>query len=470
MLENCNSCLNISQLPNLTSLSYNNMIVTETELQSVACHCKRLKKLCIYNCFNDKCSLFVFPQDLAVNTLLEMKQLEYLSLGSNMEEMLNYEDFCQLMKTNIKHLFLKYKIEADENSQIFNNDLKNSLLDLEISCSFCKTKWGIQFPSYLCHFENLLSLTLQDVGHNIEDATLIILANTCKQLKKLSFNFITFENVTNFHLLSSIEELNLQICEGLTHKNLRQILTEMNLIKVASLWTTYEGTFEDFPISKKIQFLNIEILKTPAFKGAYENNENLRSLIWHGGYGLTMKPLTLKCLNLQNLEIKSGFIPLDLLLQLKSLRTLTIRYPALKCPWSYISQLLSDHVSLTDFTLDELCYKPDSKSYPPEAFKCSQNIKCVKIPSQAFEVAIDFWLDFVDKNRQLKLICLGWLSREALDNLINSPKFPNSLKIIYIYGFKIVCKDLRENFDYTLEKIHFDKHRRLSICDNNLYI
>ncbi|XP_046808802.1 uncharacterized protein LOC124420349 [Lucilia cuprina] len=456
--------LSLRKMPNLMSLSYNNMILTKSDIQSIVRDCKSLQKLSIYNCFNGKCDVLVLGRDLKIWTLLEIKHLKYLYMGSSMLLELSYQDFHELItKSKIKKLFLKYKIEK-ENVNILEDQCKvNDLEELEIGTNLTEGKWSLYFQT----FKNLQLLTLQDIGI-IKIDFLNLLANTCKKLKILSINYTTFEKVDNFHQLNSLEELNIQICQGLTHQNLRQILTEMNLQKFTSLWTKYEGEFEDFIICSKIQFLEIEILKTPDFKGAYEANHNLRSLIWHDDYGPPRQMLTFNCPHLKELEIESGFIALENLLQLNSLHCLTLRNAPANFPWSYLIEILKNHISLKEFTIKHLnYYHLDLKLTPTEAFKCAANIECIKIPTRIFEVAIDFWFDLLNRNPKVKLICLDWFSKELLHNLINNPKFPGFLRFIYIQGFKVVCKELRNNFDQTLEKIHFNKHKRLSVNNSN---
>ncbi|XP_037821647.1 uncharacterized protein LOC119610483 [Lucilia sericata] len=456
--------LSLEKIPNLISLSCNNMILTQADIQSIARYSTTLEKLSIYSCFNDKCDVFALGGDLKLKTLLDMKQLKYLCMGSSMLLTLSYEDFHELItKSKLKQLYLKYKIEK-EKVNIYEDQWEvNALEELEIGTNLTDMKWGLYFQG----FKNLKVLTLQDIGI-INREFLIVLANTCEKLKTLSINYTTFENINNFQQLSSLKELNIQICQGLSHSNLRQILTEMNLQKFTSLWTKYEGKFEDFIISSKIQFLEIEILKTPDFKGAYEANENLRSLIWHDDYAIPRQVYAFNCPNLQQLEIESGFIPLEILLQLNSLHSLTLRNVPANFPWSYVIEILEKHLSLQEFTIKHLNYHHlDLKLTPTKAFKCVTNINCIKIPTRIFEVAIDFWFDLLYKNPKVQLICLDWFSKELLHDLINNPKFPGFLRFIYIQGFKVVCKDLRYNFANTLEKIHFNKHKRLSVNNNN---
>ncbi|KAM7359020.1 uncharacterized protein ACRADG_003777 isoform 2-T2 [Cochliomyia hominivorax] len=437
LTERCDPWLDVRVFPNLTSLSYGNMSVTKSQFQSVAQHCKNLERLIVKTCCNEDNDMLELGRDLEINTLLEMKKLKCLEVASCIQLGLSYLDFLELVtKSKIKHLILFYYIESEDEVDVSDRDTTNSLEELHV-CTTFEEKWYLMnFSGYLKFFENLTILSLNK-GDDIDNNTIEVLAKTCKKLKVLSLNFADFDNVSNFNLLISIEDFSIQMGNGLTYKNLRQILTEMNLLKFTSMQTEYEGEFENFTISNKLEALNVHNLKTHQFKGAYEENQTLKSLVWYDDfYEPAVLPTSLKCPNLEYLEIHSGFMPLEMLMQLKSLVTLSLEYSDKQVTWSYVIQLLRDHASLRDLKLEDLC-EGLSKNTPTEAFDCAVNLKSITISPNVFEESTDFWLDLLDKNRHLNLNCAGLIHPDLLHKILNSSKFPNSWRIIYIDGFKV---------------------------------
>ncbi|XP_046808508.1 uncharacterized protein LOC124420269 [Lucilia cuprina] len=468
--EKYDSCLDIRSFPNLNALSYSYMTVTKSQLENMARYCKNLLKFKIYDCTNENGYTFKWGRDLDIDDILEMKKLKRFSLDSCTELLLSYKDFHDLVtKTNIKHLHLNYQLLGDQTLFDANDDLKNTLKELEISIKFDEQLWANISISYWKHFENLHILTLNNVN-DIDDKILQLLADKCRKLKKLTFKKATFENISNFNLLTSLKELHFQECKGLTQTNLRQLLTEMNLIKFSSLETSYEGEFEDFSISKKIHYLNIHKLITYHFQGAYAENNNLHSLIWYDNYYMDpWQPTSLKCPNLEYLEMKSGFIALDLILQLTSLRSFSIVNPYKNLSWSYISQLLKEHVSLREFFIENVAFCWYSETPPTEGPRCLSNLKYIQISTRVFEKAIDFWLDVVAKNPQIKFYCTGIIVIEFVHTLLKSSKFPASLKTLYINGIKVACKDLRHNLESRIRKIQLYTHHSRNAAYENKY-
>lgn len=437
--EKCDPWLDIRKFPNLISLSYGNMTVTKAQFQSVAKHCKRLQKLNVNTCTNKDKDMLELGRDLEIHVILEMKHLKYLYMASCIQLPLKYRRFLDLItKTKIKHLNLFYYIESDERINVFNKASAKHLEELKVSTTFCEKWYGKNFPYYISLFENLRILKLNK-GDDFDNSTIEVLAKTCQKLKELHIYFAEFVKVQNFNLLKSLEVLYLETCDGLSYTNLKEILTEMNLLKFGCVQTKFEGEFLDFPISQKIQSLDIHKLETFKFKGAIENNENLKSLIWYDYfYEPTKEPFTITCPHLEHLTVNSGFIPLEIVLSLNSLISFAIIHSSKDLCWSYITTLLRDHKSLKEFSFESLLFTQLTADLAPhEAFACKENLETINISPEVFEVAVDFWLDLLDKNRGLKLNCSGLFGNDFVRNIIMSPKFPTAFRVIYIHGFKV---------------------------------
>lgn len=210
----------------------------------------------------------------------------------------------------------------------------------------------------------------------------------------------------------------------------------MNLKHFTSCETIFKGIFENFVLSRQIQSLNIDDIETYKFEGAYKMNENLRSLVWYYGYDKSIQPVSFKCPRLEKLIVKSGSIPIEMILQLESLYTLSISDPR-KLTYSYVIRLLRDHVSLKEFKLEYNYQRLDPEPAPEEAFTCAENVKSIEISLLILENNMYFWLDLMGKNPLVKFVLRGFCTSELLKNVLNSPKFPYFIKTIYIDAVKV---------------------------------
>ncbi|KAM7358148.1 uncharacterized protein ACRADG_003206 [Cochliomyia hominivorax] len=454
--DKCETCLDIRKFPNLTSLSYSCMIIPKTQFQIVAQHCKKLEKLTICCCRNEEENVFTLGRDLEIKTLLEMKELKYLDMQGIREQLcLPYRNFLELVtKSQIKHLLLFYYIESEDEVDLSDRDTTNSLVELHINTTFEEQHYLMNYSSYLKFFENLIHLTL-DRMDDIENNTIEVLGKTCKKLKILSIIYTSFKDVDNFNLLTTVEDFSLDVCDGLTHKNLKQILTEMPNLKKFACWVSnFEGEFENFTISSKLEALKIYDLNTHKLKGAYEENHNLKSLVWYNNFeGPTPPATAFNCPNLECLEIHYGYVPLELVMQLKSLVSLTIIWPDKHVNWSYVLPLIRDMDSLQEFKLNNNDKDLGKTNKPKEAFKCSPNLKSIDISIHVFDWTMDFWLDLLNKNPRLKLIVSCSFYQALIRDIISNPKFPRSLRVLHVNGVKVDLIDLEKNYNETLDKI-----------------
>lgn len=376
-------CLDIKKFPNLTSLSYKDMSLNKSQLLDVAKYCQKLQSLSIKNCLNEDEQDFQLCRDLTIKKIMELKELKHLHITSSETFPLKYSNFFKLItETKIKNLILLYYLEKNDYLPLCSTNNPLHLEYLSITIAFKEISRVINFSNYSKLFSNLYHLELNEIDeineHNIE-----MLTQTCKHLKELTFTLTNFKNITNFHKFKSLEILIIVKSKGLTHKNLRQILKDMNLLKFCSLQTEYEGEFRDFPISKKIEYLNLDPIKTYKFKGAYEEHHNLKTLFWYGSFNKTS---------------------LDVLLKLRSLENLEIKISSKDLCWSYITDLLLHHVSLKEFTLKNMDYDDlNSVLSSVEEFEYAGNLKKVTVSYHFFVETLDFWFHLFATNYQLIL-------------------------------------------------------------------
>ncbi|XP_075161950.1 uncharacterized protein LOC142234664 [Haematobia irritans] len=430
--------------------------------------------------------------DESMSRLLKMEHLKRIRLDFFFSTRITYGHYCQLISNkNLETLEGNLELddgETDAEAKYFAIPYVHSLNTLQITLPWSTQKWSSQKFSLLQEIFGKLSNLSVKFTNDLQDDTLFSFASCCKSLKKLTITGTNFINIKSFVIPSTLQELHLKWCRGLTQENIRQILTQTNLMEFTSCNTKIEGNFQNFKISPSIQSLKIERIDICEFQGAYANNENLKNLTWYHiknckgnlqnkdvcedlsqasaideeSFDLVPKNQMIlsshidlgTCVNLETLDMGHKLqLPLHIVMQLKNLRKLsTWIVDHTSEQWMYIRSLLK-HPSLRELTINFIRTVTESSI---EKFRT--NVTTLHIIDFNYcESGLDFFLDLFCENPNLKLsLFLPPLAFvRPLRCLINHRKFPVFLKTMEIYGFRVDCEELRTNFYATMKKFKF---------------
>lgn len=264
------------KLENLTAINYNHLMITTEHLELLAKNCLKLEKLSIYGCCNKNRDILQIGKDVKVETLLKMKMLKQFTLVCRYEF---EQGIFQDLLTKLKHFNLKDVIVTEQEKEDvfeisdYSMEDKSSIEDLDIFASFNSSISPRYFYSFIKSFENLINLKLSIIDVVTSDMILAI-SKVCTKLKYLLFKNTAFKNISQFSILSSLEDLLFFSCDGLTYDNLRDILSEMKLTRFTSINTKYVGIFHYYFISPTIKSLHIDAFKSFKIISDSEINNN----------------------------------------------------------------------------------------------------------------------------------------------------------------------------------------------------
>lgn len=246
LIESNGTALNIAtHLPNLVTLKYKYLLLTNEHLHLIAESCSKLETLYIQSCCNRNRKLISLGSDIELETLLQMKNLKNFTLTSRS----HYIQNCRFKNEYFKKI--------------------SSLLGISNSLKFFK----MYMPSLCEHmwvmFPNLQYLTIS-VAQNITTQEIEALASICLQLRQLTFTNCTFDDVKGFSGFKNLTDLSLYHCHGLTYDNLKEILTELKLHTYTSKHTNYSGIFHYYFVSPSMKSIFIDSVKSYKFLTASE--------------------------------------------------------------------------------------------------------------------------------------------------------------------------------------------------------
>lgn len=439
--------------PNLTELHYRFITISREHLKMLGelkVTCPKLKLIEFDNCRDENLKNIMLANVWNTKYLLALKNLKSLIVTSidfiQPWNAMNFRDFYELvleLELEYLHLGACFLQCDNENSEIMTTyafeDIQ--LKELNVGLKFESIS---NASSYFNIFKNLQSLTFSIRNGLVSDILLRHLKQACINLTRLHIQKSVFKNIKSFVIPSKVTELSLSECEGLAKANLRQILTNEKLAIFFSATSYYgKGTLKDFTISpnlRELYFLDRTYIQS--FKLAFGGSLNLKRLSWEINAkeedSLYDDKALQNCTNLQELNLLEGFLSLTTLSQFKSLQKLTIRIAyKLANVWSYITTMLQ-HPSLTEIILKS---SPNSSNSPSDLplTGFQTNLTKLEVSHQLFAMALDFWLDFYNRNKNLELVVFGFQSNRTgfMRTLINHEKFPRDLDTLDVCCFRI---------------------------------
>lgn len=265
------AALDCRQMKNLKSLDYNHMKITNNWVEMLAQYCPKLEKLQINGCCNKEYDIIRLGQDIRVSTLMELKMLKHFTLKTA-TEFIGKSSALQDILTQLRLKLYNIKMALmgpDETDESVNCSLTFSTLEeLDIYGSFNSSFKPCNLISYIDYFANLTSLTLRCADSHNGNEIITSIASACKKLEKLSFKFVTFENIETFAIFNALVELSFYWCKGLTYDNLKEILSEMHLEKFSSTYTKYQGLFQYYFVSPTLKSIHIDAFHSFEFRSA----------------------------------------------------------------------------------------------------------------------------------------------------------------------------------------------------------
>ncbi|XP_013098152.1 uncharacterized protein LOC106081027 isoform X1 [Stomoxys calcitrans] len=381
-----------------------------------------------------------------LHNVVGIESLRLLSIHFSYSPTITYEHFYHIV-SNLKLQTLRLtsvsrEVEAQQSALTHGGLLQT----LEIDIPFDADCWFNHQAGFLNILENISTLELRISKMEFTNETLQLLAETCKNLQRLTLRRTKFSEIKYFVLSPSVNDLGFHYCSGLTQKNLRQILSEPNRLRTfRSDFTSYTGVYEEFLMPASIQSLFIDTLDvrpirwtamSHQFRGCFSPRlpEHIIDLI-------CSIPLA-SCENLHTLKLHAKcYVGLQVLLSLKKLNTLKMWIPTNE--WHLIAALLRLPALRN---LHIICHWLKVLKAPFEGFPTA--VQTLKIEN-FFEEGLDFFLDLFARNSQMILTfnTQSYDSIKQLKKLFKHEKFPLNLRTLQCNGFTLDCADLRRDFD-----------------------
>lgn len=415
----------IREFPNLRALKYDGWKdIPLTHYSRLGNKCPNLQKLKL--CGN------IMP---SIKSLGRLRKLRYLSINYGMD--FSYQAFRQLCaRLSLEGLEITGSMIAENRKRPKKTDTL-PLKELKVATSFDPHVWSPKvFPLFLKNFGSLQKLTIRFTEDCVSDVALAALAQACPQLQylKIVASYFALSPCQTMPLPLDLRDMCLEFCSNLTWENLKALLSLTKLSGITSKATHYEGVWEVIEISPHIQLLDIENVNSRIFRSPH-----LKELTWYENPNEVLEDYPWQSWSaMESLNIKSGMVPLQTLMDMQYLHTLTLPESMAYLDWSYITTLLS-HRPLRVFTIAG----PQQRStgcelsgrVPTVPFPTLLNI--MKFPFAVFHEALPFWLEMFHLNKDLQLICSNFRNFEQLNEMLNDKRFPVYLRTIEIWGITL---------------------------------
>uniref|UniRef100_A0A1I8P3M3 F-box domain-containing protein n=1 Tax=Stomoxys calcitrans TaxID=35570 RepID=A0A1I8P3M3_STOCA len=458
------------ELPKLTSLSFYGVILANYELKIIAQNCPLLNALVLEDCVNARKQILVLGHDVNVQTIASMKRLKSFTLKNNCiykadMHVYNYRHIRDILKKLlIEKLHLNVAIYSDEDGynckdyRVDNSAEKDEMFvqnevcqELEIG-QFLRNEDLQDFSTcFLNKYPKLLKLSIG--GYMFSSVISVdqeFYKLISKKLTKLEVLKISGCMLKDFVALPNLQQLVLEACKGLNWTHLTTMLNEMQLRSFTSHRTKYFGLPTILQFSPTLESLDLDVEGNEFLQIFKQRLPKVKSLLWQNDFQQNVQNIN-KCLpNIEILQISDNCCDLEELLQLNSLHTLTFH----KCSRICDFLKLLTHPTLKYLTVEN--YVDEIQDIAKISSKHT-NVSHVKVPLNLFKILQDFWLDLLSSNRHLILtVTLNYdrpVDEEFVLQLVNSKKFPTTIKAIQICGLNIDCADLKNYFGTMMKKI-----------------
>lgn len=451
---------------NLTSISFQHVIITEKDLRLLNKSCNKLEKICLDNCFNSNEKTLVVGDDIQVATIQNISGLRYfeITVFDTVDKDLSYDINKILRKLYMIQLVIKIRnfaiIDEDDNengvmARRFSY-LSNPCEELTIGY-FRSQRIFRKFNNLILNnFKNLKKLIMESWALiSVNEEFFKKLIKTCNQLEYLKLQ--NFE-INGFAIIATLNTIILENCSGLIWRDLKMMLCDMKLKSFSILDTEYIGIFEYFNIAPTLESVTVINCQRNHFKKLFDINDgrNLKDLttfIWHDNFAPVPIYVATNCSKLRVLITEPTSLLINNLYSLKSLEKLTLRVGR-KIKFSKIMIILK-HPNLKHFTITKLegpdgydeynDYLIDYDIYDQELMEFEEkkiNLVFLNISLNSyFKIVQDFWFNLLQNNPKLTIMIRynRFLHNDHsfLKFIINHRKFPRRLKSIKICGYRI---------------------------------
>lgn len=451
---------------NLTTISFQHVIITEKDLRLLNKSCNKLEKICLDNCFNSNEKTLVVGDDIQIATIQNISGLRYfeITVFDTVDKDLSYDINKILRKLYMIQLVIKIRnfaiIDEDDNengvmARRFSY-LSNPCEELTIGY-FRSQRIFRKFNNLILNnFKNLKKLIMESWAMiSVNEEFFKKLIKTCNQLEYLKLQ--NFE-INGFVIIATLNTIILENCSGLIWRDLKMMLCDMKLKSFSILDTEYIGIFEYFNIAPTLESVTVINCQRNHFKKLFDINDgrNLKDLttfIWHDNFAPVPIYVATNCGKLRVLITEPTSLLINNLYSLKSLEKLTLRVGR-KIKFSKIMIILK-HPNLKHFTITKLegpdgydeynDYLIDYDIYDQELMEFEDkkiNLVFLNISLNSyFKIVQDFWFNLLQNNPKLTIMIRynRFLHNDHsfLKFIINHRKFPRRLKSIKICGYRI---------------------------------
>lgn len=444
---------NVQLFHNLRYLSYNRLVVSNSQLRLLALACYHLQKLEFIECTCEQLAVLVPGENLDIRHLYKLQylrelvvQCEEMTPQPEIECLTLHEMLSQLRLRSLVLNNFKIVDSGADTVRIAHGDCV-MVLNVGVISLEC---WP-DFKHHLKDFSNLIDLTINVLNCEtlINSTVLELVASRCKKLQRLSLENCDFF-IEDFGVIKSLRHLALVNCGGFTADNLQQVLGELPLISFALHHTRVLGTIIDIRITPTLQELQINTIYFNEISDILQMSvgrmENLLILKWQNG-DVNDDWIMDKCPHLQVLHIPNPQLIRHKILQMTTLRELALT-SCKGLSWRFFV-LLIRNLSLKRFSMKTFDNMDGGSDIPQHAYNICTSLESILIPHHIFKVAQDFWMDLLSLNRHMRIIFYGqyrdMFSPMFLRSLLKHPLMEQTLKQLRICGFLIGKRERKVN-------------------------
>ncbi|XP_073837617.1 uncharacterized protein [Musca autumnalis] len=451
---------NVEIYTNLRSLSFNNLVVTDEQLELLAVRCVNLCKLEFIECQCDELESLVPGYNLDIKILAKMYQLRELVIlcdlmtpsgqpeleGDVLHEMINNLNLSCLILRNIKI------VNKCGGLVPLNNGCRVRTLNVgNISHEY----WP-DFKHQLKRYRNLVDLRINILDNNILLSSVVfqILSFSCEKLEKLCLEYCHL-HVDDFSTIRTLQHLHLFSCNGFTAANLQQVLGGLHLKSLKLIETRIVGVIEDLSVnSSALETITIDAFHIgnieEVFRDSIHNMENVSSIKWLSD-DIKDDWILTKCPNLKRLHIVNPYTMRRFILKLDALQHLT--FTSFKgMTWPFFLILLKNLPlkSLNICTNESIDYcKTEAIPY------VLTKLRRILLPFHIFKEHYSFWLDLLTFNDHLRAVVYGKeeeiMNKQLLKDLLECSPIKDVLRYIKICGMQIDIVRLQTLFTDTFQ-------------------